>query len=138
MLADLETTADVSMAFSATVAETNGLLFQRWMQRHVRPIAAHSDPRVADGFYLQLHGITAGVPVREARAAQGYATFTSATGGRVREGALLEAGGQSFAVAASTRLPAGTDTAVLIVAQETGDAGNVASGSAVRLENPRA
>ena len=136
MLTEIESTADVAASLASTIAEGNGIMAQRLVQTVVRPIALHSDPRAADGFYLALHGVTAGVPVRVARAARGYATFTSATGGRVREGALLTAGGQQFAVTTSTRLPAGDDTAVPIEAQVAGDAGNVAAGATVELTDP--
>ena len=41
---------------------------------------------------------------------------TSVTGGRIRAGAILEAGDQRFAVDVSTRLPADEATAVAITA----------------------
>ena len=116
--------------------ETVALAFQRGWDVGVRPIAGNIDPEIATGFYLRVLGIVAGVRLRDPRAAQGYATVTSTTGGRIRAGAILEAGDQRFAVDTSTRLPAGAATAVAITAEVAGAAGNVASGTEVTIASP--
>ena len=116
--------------------ETMALAFQRGWDVGVRPISANIDPEIASGFYLRVLGIVAGVRLRDPRAAGGYATVTSVTGGRIREGAILEAGDQRYAVDTSTRLPADEATAVAITAQAAGAAGNVASGTEVTIANP--
>ena len=116
--------------------EMTALAFQRAWTVGVRPTVANIDPETATGFYLRIIGIGAGVRFREPRAAKGFAMVTSATGGRIRAGAILEAGDQRYTVDASTRLPASEATAVAITAEVAGNAGNVASGTEVTISSP--
>ena len=116
--------------------EMDALALQRGWDVGVRPVARNIDPTRATGFYLRVHGIGAGASLRPARAARGYATATSATGGRVREGAIFVADDQQFAVDTTTRLAAGQATAVPITAQATGPDGNVPAGTPVTTPSP--
>ena len=110
--------------------ELVALAQQRAWDVAIRPIVADIDPEVATGFALRIHGLNAGVPYRAtARAARGAATVTSAAGGRVRTGAVIEADGQQFTIDADARLTAGIDAAVAVTAVTPGAAGNVAAGT---------
>ena len=126
----------VPATFRVTVREFMALATQRFFAVSARPMAQHVDPRIATGAYLRWHGLFAGVPLRDARAAQGNMTMTSATGGRVRAGAVAEAGGARFVVDRDVRLAAGVDTVVPVTAEATGAGGNVAAGTAVELVDP--
>ena len=126
----------VPATFRVTVREFMALSTQRYFATAARPMAQHVDPRIATGAYLRWHGLFAGVPLRAARAAQGSMTLTSATGGRVRAGAVADAGGARFVVDRDVRLPAGVDTVAPVTAEATGAGGNVAAGTAVELVDP--
>lgn len=111
--------------------ELIALAQQRAWAVAIRPIVENIDPEVATGVHLRVHGLSAGARYRSAaRAARGYVTVVSATGGRARTGAVVEAGGQSFAVDADVRLVAAVRTAVAVTAVTPGAAGNVAAGTA--------
>ena len=129
-------TAGSAVSFRMTIWETMALLIVRFYQTVLRPIAIYVDPRAATGFWLQMHGLQAAVQLRSARAARGFVTVTSAAGGRLRAGSTLEAGGLQFTTDTETRLLAGEPMATPITAVLTGDAGNVAAGSEVTLNDP--
>ena len=126
----------VAATFRVTVREFMALAVQRFFATAARPMAQHVDPRIATGAYLRWHGLFAGVPLRDARAAQGSMTLTSATGGRVRAGAVADAGGARFVVDRDVRLFAGVDTVAPVTAEAAGAGGNVAAGTAVELVDP--
>ena len=133
------TTAESESGFSRSASvgpitglwETAALAMQRAWAAGVRPTAAAIDPVTATGFYLRVHGVVANVPFRDtAGAAQGRVTVTSATGGRLAEGSIVEAGGQRYATDDRARLTAGVAASVAVTAEAGGAAGNVAAGTA--------
>ena len=74
------------------------------------------------------------MPFRAAAgAAQGRVTVTSATGGRLAEGSIVEAGGQRFVTEDRARLTAGVAASVAVTAEAGGAAGNVAAGTAAAV-----
>ena len=68
------------------------------------------------------------VTARPPRATRGYVTVVSATGGRIRAEAAIDAGGQRFTADDDVRLTADERTAVAVTAATPGAAGNVAAG----------
>ena len=126
-----------SVSHLATVWEPMGLLFQRLYATGLQPTAEAIDVRTAPGWWLRIHGLSAGEPWREEpRAAQGYARVTSATGGTMPAGTVLEAGGQQFGTDREVRLGAGVPASVAVTALVGGAAGNVAAGTAVEIPTP--
>lgn len=113
--------------------ETMAALIQRLYRVVLRPMARAADPRQATGFWLQLHGINAGVPFRAARAARGYAHVSSAAGGTLPAGAEIQAGGQAYTADSEVTLDAGVAAAVAVTAAEKGAAGNVAAGAEAQI-----
>ena len=83
---------------------------------------------------LRVAGLEAGAPFRvTAGAAQGRVTVASATGGRLAEGSIVEAGGQRYVTDNRARLTAGVAASVAVTAEAGGAAGNVAAGTAAQF-----
>ena len=127
----------VGPSYGATQGEweTLAMTVQRLFIVAVRPIAESADPRRATGLFLRLHGLNAAAPFRAAAGAtEGYMHVTSATGGRMRAGTVVEAATVQFATLVEARLPAGEATPVAIRAEVAGEAGNIAAGTAVEFD----
>ena len=121
--------------FFATTFETMAMMVQRVFRVGIRPVAEHADPRVAGAFFLRLHGMNAAAFFRStARAANGYLSVASATGGRMRAGTAFTAADQAFTTDLEIRLAAGVAASVPITASVAGDAGNVAPGAVVEFD----
>lgn len=115
--------------------ETFAMLWQQLWRIAVRPIIRHLDPRIATGYFLRLHGVWAGVAWRAtARSTQGYIHISSATGGTLAEGAVVQVGGQRYTVDTEVQLAAGVAAAVAVTAVTAGAASNVAAGSEAEME----
>ena len=117
-----------------SIFEVEAMLIQHAHDIGIRPIAEYIDPVAAQSWFLRMHGLHAGVPFRGAAATRGHAAVTSATGGRLRAGAVLLIGGQPFTTDDDVRLAADEAAAVAVTARLAGAAGNVAAGAAVTFE----
>lgn len=110
------------------MAAGQGNLRAEWIFRQVFVSTADAD-------MLDLHGYEIGLARKPAAAAAGQMVFAATDGAILPAGAVIDAGGLSYAVrAAATAV--GISITVLVDALETGPLGNLPAAAEVRLREP--
>lgn len=89
----------------------------------------------ADADMLDLHGYEIGLARKPASVATGQMVFAATDGAILPAGAVIDAGGLSFAIRAAA-VAVGNSITVLVDALETGPLGNLPAEAEVRLREP--